>query len=136
MISASTQSDIVSQGHFRDERTDAKKTKVDEQGNKYKRQNAAQQMKPHTRMPGVAGLIPYSKVGRKAFVGDLYVEICHRQAHLHCHGPIANKVKKMKEFLQLLESIHLIEEENLPIEQARGNKSFKKQSNATFRLPE
>jgi len=124
----------LKQGHFRDDRIEAKKTKVDEQGIKFKRPNVVQQTKQQTRMPGLTGLIPHSKIALKAFMDDMFAEIRCRQAKLqHCR-PIPNQVKKRKEFLQLLKSIRLIEEDNLPVEQARGNKAFKKQSDVTFRL--
>jgi len=124
----------LKEGHFQEERIDQKKTRIDEQGIRHKKQNAAQQMKQQHLMPHISGLMPCSKITQKRNMNDVFVEIQFCQAQLKHQSPIPKAIKGQKELLQLLESIRLIEEECSPTDQARSNKAFKPMSSAPFKL--
>jgi len=122
------------QGHFKDERVEAKKTRVDELGSKYKAQNAAQAIKPQHRTPTVTGLMPYSKLtlAGENHMDGLAQELCHRGVDLE---DIPKKMSGRKTLLQHLEVQRLMQE-GVPKADAEtiGKKNFKKQSKFEFKF--
>jgi len=123
----------LSRGHYKHERIDAKLTRVDNEGAKYRKQNKAQLAKQQTLMPAVTGLIPYNKVTQKRNKEDMRMEIRHRMWQLNYQTPLPVTVKDQKPLLMKLEAIRLTEE-GMAFGDAIGNKSFLIQSEATFKL--
>lgn len=125
---------LSQQGHFKNERIDSKKLKVDEQGSKYKRQNRNQMAKQQHMTSAVTGLIPYSKVTKKRNMEDVVKEILHRQWQLNYQSPLPNTMPLRKDLLKKLETIRLIEEESMAVDAAAEHKSFLIQSDAEFKM--
>jgi len=120
----------MKQGHFRDERVEAKKTKVDDQGSKFKKQNIHQKAKNQTLTAAVTGLIPHGKLTKTRNMLDLEEELLFRGINID-ELPIS--VTERKDMLKNLE-IERLTEEGVREEDAAKLKHFKKQSNAAFRL--
>jgi len=121
----------LKQGHFKKERVDAKKSKVEEIGFKCKPLNAAQQAKPQTKTPEVSGLIPYGKLVQARNFDDLKRELEFRGIEPEDVPDLVSlRVKKLKE----LESKRLIEHDNMTPLDAAKHKAFKILSTAKFRL--
>jgi len=124
---------LSKQGHFKNERIDTKKLKVDEQGTKFKKQNKKQKEKQQHVTSAVSGLLPYTKVTKKRNMDDIVTEILHRQWQLNYHGPIPNTMPLRKDLLRRLETIRLIEEDAMAVDAAASHTSFIIQSDAEFR---
>jgi len=125
---------LLSRGHYKHERTDEKITRVDTAGSKFKKQNAAQQVKQQNLMPAVTGLIPYNKVTQKRNKDDMHMEIRHRMWQLNYQAPVPKSVKDQKPLLMRLETIQLIEEDSMATGDVAGHKAFSIQSEAEFKL--
>lgn len=71
----------ITHGHYKEERLEAKKTKVDEQGPVYKKQNVTQttHVQQH-KMSAMTGLMPHGKLFSKGngHMDDLMTELIHR----------------------------------------------------------
>jgi len=128
----------MTQGHYKEDRVDAKKSKVDQQGPVFKKQNVTQTTHvPQHQTPAVTGLILYGKLYAKVngHMDDLKTELLHR-------GKTPQdvdqwKIKKRKDELKLLE-VKRLEDEGVPRPQAEDlvKKHFKKLSTAPFKLTE
>ena len=70
---------LSQEGHFKMERIDAKKSKVDTQGSKFKRPNVTQQKEARQKpMPALTGLIAFSKLVQARNMLDLEEELLFR----------------------------------------------------------
>jgi len=122
---------LSTQGHFRQDRIDAKKTKVDNKGNKFKKQNISQQMKKQNKTLAVTGLIPYGKLVKARNMSDLEEELLFRGVPVDV---LPDKISDRKDMLKQLESERLMMEIGMPEADAVDHKAFKKLSNAPFKL--
>jgi len=124
---------LSQEGHFKTERIDAKKSKVDTQGSKFKRPNVTQQKEARQKpMPALTGLIAFSKLVQARNMLDLEEELLFRGVHIDA---IPKSVSNRKKTLQDSETQRLTEggmDEDQAAEQ--GKQHFKKQSNAAFDL--
>jgi len=120
----------MKQGHFRDERIDTKKSKVNELGSKHKKPNVNQGLKKQTLTPAVTGLIPYGKLKKARNMLDLEEELLFRHVPIE---EIPALFTHRKDMLQNLE-IERLTEEGCREEDAAALKTFKKQSEAEFKV--
>jgi len=120
----------MKQGHFRDERIETKKAKVDELGSKFKKPNIHQQRKQQTLTAAVTGLIPYDKLTNARNMLDLEEELLFRYVPI---DEIPAKISKKKDMLKNLE-IERLTAEGVREDDASKLKTFKKQSDAPFKL--
>jgi len=125
---------LARQGHFKNERIEAKMLVVDDQGAQFKRQNKNQQAKQQHMTSAVTGLLPYTKVTKKRNMDDVLEEIQCRLWQLNYQTPIPHTMPLRKDLLHRLETIRLIEEEGLTVDKATAHKSFLQQSEAEFKL--
>jgi len=123
------------QGHYKENRVDAKKTRVDEDGDKFKKQNATQlKHVPQHQTPAVTGLIPYGKLVQKAagHMDGLRIELCHRGIGA---ADVPKKITARKDKLKQLEVQRLIDA-GVPQQEAEalGKKHFKVLSTYQFKF--
>ena len=125
---------LAQQGHFKNERIEAKMLVVDNQGATFKKQNKNQQAKQQHMTSAVTGLIPCSKATKKRNMDDMFEEIQFRQWQLNCQAPMPDKMPLRKSLLHRLETMRLIEEEGMLVDKAAEHKSFLQQSEAEFKF--
>jgi len=119
-------------GHFEMDRIDAKKTRVEADGSKFKKQNVAQQTKQQQLQPAITGLIPYGKLVKARNMEDLRIEFLFRGVP---EEEIPKKISDQKAKLKQLEFNRLLSfgmEGKAASEQAK--KYFMKLSTAPFKL--
>jgi len=126
----------MSQGHCKEERVDAKKTRIEEEGCKFKKQNAIQaKHMPQHQTPAVSGLIPFGKINTKGagHMEGSQTELCH-------WGVAVADVQKLrttarKDMLKELEVKRLMDA-GVPQQEAEtlGKKHFKALSGFQFKL--
>jgi len=125
---------LSSQGHFEQDRIDAKKTKVDTMGSKFKKPNQAQKTKQQHLMPAVTGLVPCGKLVKSRHMEDLKTELLYRGVKTE---DVPKKITNRKQLLQELELNRLIEEGmEKPQAATQAKKHFKVLSTAPFKLVE
>jgi len=120
----------MKQGHFRDDRIDTKRAKVDDLGSKFKRPNIHQQPKQQTLTAAVTGLIPYGKLTKGRNMLDLEEELLFRHVPIE---EIPALISERKDMLRHLE-IERLTAEGVREDDAARLKTFKKQSDAPFKL--
>jgi len=129
---ASTAYSLARMGHFEMDRIDAKKTRVEADGSKFKKQNVAQQTKQQQLQPAITGLIPYGKLVKARNMEDLRIEFLFRGVP---EEEIPKKISDQKAKLKQLEFNRLLSfgmEGKAASEQAK--KYFMKLSTAPFKL--
>ena len=122
---------LSSTGHFKTERIDGKKANVDDKGDKYKKQNVAQQTRNQYKTAAVTGLIPYGKLVKARNMLDLEEELLFRGVPMDA---IPVSVSDRKDMLRQLEIERLMMDCGMSEDDAVSQKAFKKQSNAPFKL--
>jgi len=126
---------LTKQGHFQQERCELKRTQVDEEGIKFKRQNVAQQTKQQHLMPMVTGLIPHGKLftTKEGHMDDLKTELLFRCVP---EDQIPSGTTERKSMLKIHEHWRLLEEEGADDATAKtqSDKHFKNQSGAPFKI--
>jgi len=125
---------LAREGHFKNQRIEAKMMTVDDQGTTFKKQNKSQQAKQQHMTSAVTGLLLYTKITAKRNMEDMFTEIQFRQWQLNYQTPIPNKMPLRKLLLHRLETIRLIEEDGMQVDKAADHKSFVVQSEAEFKL--
>jgi len=122
----------MSQGHFKQDRVDKKKERIDECGTKYKKPNKTQVSEQRQlEMPAVTGLIPYASLTKARNMKDLEEELVFRHVPI---DEIPGLVSERREMLRVLEFDRLIEEERIDEADAMATKVFKVLSGAPFKL--
>ena len=121
---------LMKQGHFRDDRIESKRAGVDERGATFKRPNVHQQLKAQTLTSTVTGLTPCGKLKKARNMLDLEEELLFRHIPVEEISPLFTERKDM---LKCCEIERLVEE-GIREEDAANLKTFKKQSNAPFKL--
>jgi len=123
---------LSTQGHFKIERTEAKKANVDDKGIKFKRQNVAQRIqKPRHKTAAVSGLVPYGKLVQARNMEDLRIELLFRDIP---EDAMPDSVTDRKDMLKLLEAERLMMDVGMPESDTINHKAFKKLSAAPFKL--
>jgi len=126
---------LTAQGHFAQERTEAKRNQLEEVGVKHKKQNKSQQTKQQHLMPAITGLIPFGKLfaAKDGHVNDLKTELLFRDVP---EEETPASITERKEILKLLELERLQWDEDMdePKAKAQANKCFKRLSNAPFKV--
>jgi len=129
---ATTAYSLARMGHFEMDRIDTKKTRVDNQGGKFKIQNVAQQMKPQQLQPAITGLIPYGKLVKSRNHEDLKIELLFRKVQ---ETEIPESITDRKTKLKQLELDRLVSAGmEARAAAAQAKKYFQKQSEAPFKL--
>ena len=118
-------------GHFKSERIDSKKAKVDDKGVKCKRQNVSQQTRKQCKTAAVTGLIPCGKLVKARNMLDLEEELLFRGVPMDA-VPVG--VTDRKDMLKQLEVERLMMDCGVSETDAVAHKEFKKLSNAPFKL--
>jgi len=123
------------QGHYKEDRVEAKKAKVDDDGSTFKKQNATQKTHvPQHETPAVTGLIPYSKLTLKGdgHMDGLQAELCFRGV---TQADIPKNITARKELLKTMETQRL-QDAGVPLQesQALGKKHFKLMSTFVFKF--
>ena len=116
--------------HFSQDRTQSKRSKVDDQGSKFKKQSANQEMKLQSKTAAVTGLIPYGKLVKAKHMEDLKVELIFRGVP---EEEVPVSITERKELLKTLEGERMVME-GMNHDDAFALKTFKKQSRAPFNL--
>jgi len=119
-------------GHFKMERIEGKKEKIDENSNKFKKQNVTQRIKPQTKTAAVSGLIPYGKLTKARNMEDLKTELLTRGVPESEINPAT--ITERKDKLKELEINRLMEDERMVRTDAVKVKAFKMLSEAPFKL--
>jgi len=128
---ATIQHALSTAGHFKIDRIEAKKTKVESQGAKHKKQNISQQTVRQFKTAAVTGLIPYGKLTKARNMLDLEEELLSRGVPIDV---LPEKIGERKDMLKLLEMERLMDEVGMSEQDAIDHKAFKKLSNASFNL--
>jgi len=120
----------MKQGHFKNDRVDTKKARVDREGSKCKKPNAAQSKQTQqTLAAAVTGLIPYGKLSKARNMLDLEEELLFRGIPVEEIPPLISERKEMLKHLE----IERLTAEGTKEDDAAKLKTFKKQSNAPFK---
>jgi len=123
------------QGHYSENQMDAKKTRVDDNGETFKKQNAIQlRHVPQHQTLAVTGLIPHGKLNTKGdgHIDGLQVELCHRGI---AAADVPDKTTARKDKLKQLEMQRLVGQ-GVPQHEADalGKKHFKVLSTFKFKF--
>jgi len=118
-------------GHFKQDRLDDKKAKINDKGSKCKQQNVSQQATRQHKTSAVSGLAPHGKLVKARNMDDLRIELLHRNVP---EEVISDKMSERKEMSKMLEMERLVMECGVPESDALAYKAFKKLSNAPFKL--
>ena len=123
----------LKQKHFRVERVNKKRQRIEATANKNKKRNATQQPKQQEQTAAVTGKIPFGKLftTKDGHMEGLQVELCHRGVAI---GDVPKQIKARKTMLRDLEVQRLTQEEGMAEREARGlaDKHFKVLSTVQF----
>mgnify|MGYP007080227777 CR=1 FL=1 len=124
---------LLRRAHFKQVRVDLNKNRIDERVTNDKNLNKAQQAQPQQLTAAVTGHVLFGKLVQRLHVADLGAELVERGVPIE---ELLDTITTRKLWLQELEVLRLIEEEDMPMDHAEeiGRKQFEVLSDADFSM--
>jgi len=122
---------LLKRAHFKQERVGLNKSRLDQRATDDKTMNKAQQELPQMLTAAVTGHILHGKIVQAKHMGDIGIELMERGVPIE---ELPDSITTRKQWLQELEIARLIEDEDMPEEEADtiGRKQFEVLSDAAF----